>query len=262
MKTIFEGKVNGVVYTNVNDYNTAIAEAMASGRNIIASTRTTSKPSDDNECKCKCGDKCCGDKECECQKKNYVSTDPNLFYGFVDEKSDEYYLDMMTGTKQDESTIQQWKQNLDKNLAKVDIMIGDFSKRDLNNYLQDLNRTKEKLAKEHNNIVEIFEHRKNNHDKLNEEYDQLLSQAAKIREDISHEETNMKLLNSCAILNDEMTKYYDKVCQMVKNHMNGIDNEPCSACATASDITSDIRNVRSITQDEIKRLLESLTSRE
>lgn len=274
MKTIFEGKVNGVVYTNVNDYNAAITEAIASGQSVIASTRTTTKSSDDNECKCKCGDKCCGDKECECQKEHYVSTDPNLFYGFVDEESGEYYLDMLVGTEQDGGTIQQWKQNLGKKFTSVSEMIKDFSKRDLNNYLQDLSHTKEKLAKEHNTIVGIFEHRKNNQDKLNEEYDQLISQGAKIREDINREETNMKLLNSCAILNDEMAYYYDKVYQMVKNRINEISRKPYdvsgSICTTTLDTTAggdittaqDIRNVRSITQDEIKRLLESLTSRE
>ena len=48
MKKIFKGTVNGVEYNTVEEYNNAVNDALAKGKNIIANTSTEIVEEDDN----------------------------------------------------------------------------------------------------------------------------------------------------------------------------------------------------------------------
>ena len=56
-KTVFEGKVNGQVFDNVNDYNACLQAMLDMGKDVEASSSTKIV-----ECDCECG---C-DSKCEC----------------------------------------------------------------------------------------------------------------------------------------------------------------------------------------------------
>ena len=48
MKKIFKGTVNGVEYNTVEEYNNAVNDALAKGKNITANTSTEIVEEDDN----------------------------------------------------------------------------------------------------------------------------------------------------------------------------------------------------------------------
>ena len=68
-KTVFEGKVNGQVFDNVNDYNACLQAMLDMGKDVEASSSTKIVECD---CECGCDSKC----ECECEKCQKVDNKP------------------------------------------------------------------------------------------------------------------------------------------------------------------------------------------
>lgn len=126
MKTVFEGRVNGMVFDNVADYNAALVEALKHG-DVNASSQTKTVPDEtiidtaEPTCECEC-ETCC--------------EEPDLFPGLDKEQ---YYMDDMVGDDEtDKQTYNEWKEYLEGNFGEVVNYCEQLNEEEFDTYLNDL----------------------------------------------------------------------------------------------------------------------------
>lgn len=94
-KTVFEGKVNGQVFDNVNDYNACLQAMLDMGKDVEASSSTKIVECD---CECGCDSKC--NCDCECEKSQKADNKPlkanvNFLPGFESDNKSAYIDDLV-----------------------------------------------------------------------------------------------------------------------------------------------------------------------
>lgn len=170
MKTVFEGKVNGEVFNNVADYNTALTNALKGGAEVHASSKTYTVEDEPQPAEPKTKFKgivngtefydvesynkavmevlesgqplnatsetsyCegnCEEDQCCCDE----CEEADLYIGM---NEDNYYMDVMTGEKSDQETYDRCKELLEENLKQVLEEVEGWKQAAIQNYLKEL----------------------------------------------------------------------------------------------------------------------------
>ena len=166
-KTVFEGKVNGQVFDNVNDYNACLQAMLDMGKDVEASSSTKIV-----ECDCECG--CDSKRECECEKCQKVDNKPmkanvNFLPGFESDNKSAYIDDLVVleGSEYD-SKLEAIDESMEKIYCDIKTALNDPTNdlhknevylkkvRDIINVIdEDYNKNKEALAKTNTKINSV-----------------------------------------------------------------------------------------------------------
>lgn len=166
-KTVFEGKVNGQVFDNVNDYNACLQAMLDMGKDVEASSSTKIVECD---CECGCDSKC----ECECEKCQKVDNKPlkvnvNFLPGFESDNKSAYIDDLVVleGSEYD-SKLEAINESMEKIYCDIKAALNDPTNdlhknevylkkvRDIINVIdEDYNKNKEALAKTNTKINSV-----------------------------------------------------------------------------------------------------------
>ena len=166
-KTVFEGKVNGQVFDNVNDYNACLQAMLDMGKDVEASSSTKIVECD---CECGCDSKC----ECECEKCQKVDNKPlkanvNFLPGFESDNKSAYIDDLVVleGSEYD-SKLEAIDESMEKIYCDIKTALNDPTNdihkkevylrkvRDIINVIdEDYNKNKEALAKTNTKINSV-----------------------------------------------------------------------------------------------------------
>ena len=166
-KTVFEGKVNGQVFDNVNDYNACLQAMLDMGKDVEASSSTKIVECD---CECGCDSKC----ECECEKCQKVDNKPlkanvNFLPGFESDNKSAYIDDLVVleGSEYD-SKLEAIDESMEKIYCDIKTALKDPANdlhkkevylkkvRDIINVIdEDYNKNKEALAKTNTKINSV-----------------------------------------------------------------------------------------------------------
>lgn len=171
MKTVFEGKVNGEVFNNVADYNTALTNALKGGAEVQASSKTYTVEDKEHESQpteptvkfkgvvngtefydvesynkavmevlesgrplnASSSTSYCEEGQCCCEE---CEESADLYIGM---NEDNYYMDVMTGEKGDQETYDHCKEVLEENLKHVLEDVEGWKQAAIQNYLKELN---------------------------------------------------------------------------------------------------------------------------
>lgn len=253
MKTIFEGKVNGVVYNNVNDYNVAIAAAMASGQRVIATTctKTVDEPINEAKSEHKCEHKC----ECEqkCDKVTCKCNKPILFCGF---DTDQHYLDIFSGTPADRALLTEWESKLANNIDAVEDILDNFTESEIKKYGVKLEKIMEYLQQDKRDISYMEKEIQSKLTDLKAQKAEILDRLKDIDKKIADSRQHSQLLVSCTALNDKMISYYNTITDSAADKLTKFDNK-------CNSVTHNYcNNIKSITQEEIQKMLDSIFNKD
>jgi hypothetical protein len=258
MKTIFEGKVNGVVYNNVNDYNVAIAAAMSSGQSVIASTCTKTVDEPINkpkiakiEQKCESGHTCeCGQ---DCDKVTCKCNKPILFCGF---DTDQHYLDIFHGTPTDRALLTAWEDKLTNNIDKVEDILDNFTESEIKKYGVKLEKVMEYLQQDKKDISRMEKEIQSELTNLKAQKTEILDRLKDIDKKLADARQHEQLMVSCAALNNKMISYYNTITESAADKLTKFDNK-CD-----STTHNHCNNIKSITQEEIQKMLDSIFNKD
>lgn len=141
--TKFEGTVNGVTYTSVQEYNTALTTAIENSEPINASSHTYTADCDNDGCQTTydgCQTTCDG-----CQNPRPTNYDEVVEgYGLLSD----FDLDQLDGTDEDIDVIENLKCTLNKEYAKawIDRVLTSLSSEDVKRYVGDVTNLRDKLV--------------------------------------------------------------------------------------------------------------------
>lgn len=166
-KTVFEGKVNGQVFDNVNDYNACLQAMLDMGKDVEASSSTKIVECD---CECGCDSKC----ECECEKCQKVDNKPlkanvNFLPGFESDNKSAYIDDLVVLEDSEyDSKLEAINESMKKIYCDIKAALNDPTNdihknevylkkvRDIINVIdEDYNKNKEALAKTNTKINSV-----------------------------------------------------------------------------------------------------------
>ena len=222
-KTFFEGKVNGQVFDNVNDYNACLQAMLDMGKDVEASSSTKIVECD---CECGCDSKC----ECECEKCQKADNKPlkanvNFLPGFESDNKSAYIDDLVVleGSEYDSKL-----EAIDESMEKIYCDI----KTALNDPTNDIHK-KEVYLKKVRDIINIID------EDYNKNKEALANISTKVR-DIENELYKLnnihETLCKAEVIIDTYGDWYDRVQDMVednlarlKNSENNVNSEKAEA---------------------------------
>ena len=222
-KTVFEGKVNGQVFDNVNDYNACLQAMLDMGKDVEASSSTKIVECD---CECGCDSKC----ECECEKCQKADNKPlkanvNFLPGFESDNKSAYIDDLVVleGSEYDSKL-----EAIDESMEKIYCDI----KTALNDPTNDIHK-KEVYLKKVRDIINIID------EDYNKNKEALANISTKVR-DIENELYKLnnihETLCKAEVIIDTYGDWYDRVQDMVednlarlKNSENNVNSEKAEA---------------------------------
>ena len=168
MKTVFEGKVNGEVFNNVADYNTALTNALKGGAEVHASSKTYTVEDEPQPAKPKFRGVVNGKEFSDVESYNKAvmevlesgqplnaTSETSYCEGnweedqcccdeceeadlYIGMNEDNYYMDVMTGEKSDQETYDRCKELLEENLKQVLEEVEGWKQAAIQNYLKEL----------------------------------------------------------------------------------------------------------------------------
>ena len=210
-KTVFEGKVNGQVFDNVNDYNACLQAMLDMGKDVEASSSTKIVECD---CECGCDSKC----ECECEKCQKVDNKPlkanvNFLPGFESDNKSAYIDDLVVleGSEYDSKL-----EAIDESMEKIYLDI----KTALNDPTNDLHKN-EVYLKKVRDIINV----------IDEDYNKNKEALAKTNTKINSVETELNELKEiqdtlykAELVIEMYGKWYNEVQNMVEDNITRLKN--------------------------------------
>lgn len=205
-KTVFEGKVNGQVFDNVNDYNACLQAMLDMGKDVEASSNTKIVECD---CECGCDSKC----ECECEKSQKVDNKPlkanvNFLPGFESDNKSAYIDDLVV------LEGSEYESRLDAINESMDNIYRDI-KTALKDPKNDIHK-KEIYLKKVRDIIKV----------IDEDYDKNKEALANIRAKVRDVENELCKLNNihetlckAEVVIDTYGAWYDQVQDIVEDNL-------------------------------------------
>ena len=191
MKTVFEGNVNGQVFNNVADYNSALIEALNSGEAVDASSNTYTV--EDEVC---------------CQDYPQDVEEPDLFPGLDEEQ---YYMDDMTGDESvDKKIYNDWKEYLENNYKEVVRFCEDMQLIDVESYLEDLQEAA---------LDSVYEDKESTESAI----EKMVIEREDLKKKLEDLDLNISIMRNASQLNNMFIQYYE---QLTKHISDMIAPEP------------------------------------
>lgn len=190
-KTIFKGVINGVEFNNVAEYNKRLTELLAAGKNINASTSTSTV----DTCEC-CGKEV---NECTCEKSL-----TSMLPGFESKEAVKNYIDKFVtdNDELDKSNMESYKKYLNENFTGINEVIRHMDVAALDNYRNDLNEVLDIIDEDLQNTFEA----------------------------IRRKERELKTLDKAKSVLHMWNEYYMKNLDLVKHEIRKYD-EKCVDCS-------------------------------
>lgn len=207
-KTVFEGKVNGQVFDNVNDYNACLQAMLDMGKDVEASSSTKIVECD---CECGCDSKC--NCDCECEKSQKVDNKPlkanvNFLPGFESDNKSAYIDDLVV------LEGSEYESRLDAINESMDNIYRDI-KTALKDPKNDIHK-KEVYLKKVRDIIKV----------IDEDYNKNKEALAKTNTKINSVETELNELKEiqdtlckAEVVIDTYGAWYDRVQDMVADNL-------------------------------------------
>lgn len=264
-KTNFIGVVNGVEFNNVNDYNEAVKTCLEKGLilNAHSSTITNNRTCDHNDCEDQC---CCEEGQCCCEEGQCCCKDEtNFFYGL--EEDEQFYLDSITGTEEDEEILESWSDGLKENKEEVFAAIKNFDSQSLEDYSKDLTDTIKELEQDTKDILRVEATLYTDIDKYEKTIAEHEAKIVELKSLITKKYDSLAVTDNCKVLNNMFIAHYSDILNKVKQEMqpepescetiNEEDNN-CENCngVEPKELTDD--DIRNASREVIRKLIKNL----
>lgn len=241
-KTNFIGVVNGIEFNNVNDYNEAVKTCLEKGLTLNAHSSTTT---DNMTGDCEEGQCCCEEDQCCCKDET------NFFYGL--EEDEQFYLDSITGTEEDEEILESWSDGLKENKEEVFAAIKNFDSQSLEDYSNDLTDTIKELEQDTKDILQVEETLYTDIEKYEKMIAEYEAKIAELTSLITKKYDSLAVIDNCKVLNNMFITHYSDVLAKVEQEMQP-EPEPCETVNEANDNCENCNGVepKELTDDDIR----------